>query len=592
MRIFAKDQLGTSESATMSILVNTPVTLSGGGDITASYGSSATSSAFSASGGTPSYTYSIAKTSDATAVSGISIGTTSGIVAASATTPAGTYAMSVKATDSVGATGTKTLTITINPTVEIGGGGSITTSYGTPATSTAFTATGGTGTKTFSITQSGTGNTIIGISIDTSTGVVAVSNLAGAGNYTMIVRGEDASGSSGTRIMSITVSKIALSTPTLNNPTSTVLKEIATSWSAVTHKSGYKIKIYDESGLTLLATVTESSEAKTLTASNYSSIADSTEYKITVTAVGDSNYSDSNESSQKSVITKSATAQIPTITSQPQSITKSEGTTTQFSVSASVTDGGALSYQWEYQIKGSGTWNSIGTNSNQYATPTLSNSYDGNSYRVKVTNTKSGSSATATSDSALLTIQKENQDTLTVTSTSGTVGTNLSLTTSGGNTNLTPTFAVENGSATAGGSTICAQPRLGILSINKPGTCFVTATMAGNGNYESVSSVRTTVTFQESSGTRVVPVIPASISYGTSTPIEASVNVAGKVDFLQNGRIIPKCSALIATPTKNASCPWIPSIMGSNTISMLLTPSDNSLRPAKTEDITVTVNPR
>ncbi|MFM8816225.1 MAG: beta strand repeat-containing protein, partial [Actinomycetes bacterium] len=87
------------------------------------------------------------------------------------------------------------------------------------------------------------------------------------------------------------------------------------------------------------------------------------------------------------------------------------------------------------------------------------------------------------SSATTVTFAKANQSALSVTSVSGTYGSSLTLTTSGGTTAGSVTFVV-----TGTGCSITA----GALSKTAAGDCSVTATMAGNGNYEPVSSSATT----------------------------------------------------------------------------------------------------
>ncbi|MFZ0249564.1 MAG: hypothetical protein WAL61_06430, partial [Acidimicrobiales bacterium] len=77
-------------------------------------------------------------------------------------------------------------------------------------------------------------------------------------------------------------------------------------------------------------------------------------------------------------------------------------------------------------------------------------------------------------------------------STSGTYGTALPLTTSGGSGTGAVTYTVTNGTAT--GCAISAATPYKLTSTSA-GTCNVTATKAGGTNYLPVSSAATVVTF-------------------------------------------------------------------------------------------------
>ena len=89
-----------------------------------------------------------------------------------------------------------------------------------------------------------------------------------------------------------------------------------------------------------------------------------------------------------------------------------------------------------------------------------------------------------------VTFAKADQAPLSLTSTSGTYGTGLTLTTSGGSSTGAVSYSVDSG-GTASGCSVTA----GVLSVTSTGTCLVTATQAGDGNYNPVSSPQTTVTF-------------------------------------------------------------------------------------------------
>ena len=86
------------------------------------------------------------------------------------------------------------------------------------------------------------------------------------------------------------------------------------------------------------------------------------------------------------------------------------------------------------------------------------------------------------------TVNPANQATLSVTSTSGTFGTALTLTTGGGSGTGAVTYAAVNG--TASGCAVLS----GQLTASSAGTCLVTATKAADANYNAASSAQTTVT--------------------------------------------------------------------------------------------------
>jgi hypothetical protein len=81
------------------------------------------------------------------------------------------------------------------------------------------------------------------------------------------------------------------------------------------------------------------------------------------------------------------------------------------------------------------------------------------------------------------------QETLVVSSVNGTIGSPLTLTTSGGSGTGLVTYAVTNGTATG-----CAESG-GVLTVSSLGTCLVVATKASDSTYAEASSISTAVTF-------------------------------------------------------------------------------------------------
>lgn len=109
------------------------------------------------------------------------------------------------------------------------------------------------------------------------------------------------------------------------------------------------------------------------------------------------------------------------------------------------------------------------------------------------------------------------QSALSLTSTTGTFGTPLTLTTSGGTTNGTVTYAISSG-GTASGCSVSGNS----LTTTSAGTCLVTATMAGNATYAPVSSSPTTVTLAKASRTLSFATTSYSLSYGATQQVTAT----------------------------------------------------------------------
>ena len=113
------------------------------------------------------------------------------------------------------------------------------------------------------------------------------------------------------------------------------------------------------------------------TISQFAGIADKTTYYISVTAVGNGGTYLTSAESSRATVTTHAVASAISIATQPASQQKTVGQSVTFSVSASATDQGTLSYVWK---KGATT---VGFNSSSY-TFTTTNTSDAGNYTVIV----------------------------------------------------------------------------------------------------------------------------------------------------------------------------------------------------------------
>lgn len=122
------------------------------------------------------------------------------------------------------------------------------------------------------------------------------------------------------------------------------------------------------------------------------------------------------------------------------------------------------------------------------------------------------------------------QGALTVTSTSGTYGTALSLTTSGGSGTGAVTYSAANG--TALGCTVSGSS----LTVTQAGTCLVTATKAEDASYSATSSPQTTVTFAKAQQAALSIDGPYSLEYGETFPLTTTGGSGtGAVSYSRNG---------------------------------------------------------
>lgn len=308
----------------------------------------------------------------------------------------------------------------------------------------------------------------------------------GRNSYGSLGNGTTTNTTSAVTVLAPAVTLTAPSSITVTATASTA-KSLDVSWGAITGATSYTVKLYNAAGTSTLATKTGvTSTSTTINTTTYGSFANNTAYLVSVTAIGDSgaSYNNSVESVKVSGTTNLVAA-TPTISSQPAATTRTYGQSGTMSVTASVSDGGTLSYQW---LKGGVAI--TGETSSSLVISSLELS-DAGSFSVIVTNTLANALSTAvTSSTAALTVNKASQSTLTVSPTGGTFGASISLTSSGGSGTGAVTFAV-----TSAGTAGCSISGGNTLNATTPGTCTVTATKAASANYLAESSSATTMTF-------------------------------------------------------------------------------------------------
>jgi len=167
--------------------------------------------------------------------------------------------------------------------------------------------------------------------------------------------------------------------------------------------------------------------------------------------------------------TSAGSAVAPTITIQPTNVTVTAGQTATFTVTASGT--APISYQWQHESSGAGTWNNVGTNSASITTAPTVLSDSGSAYRVVVTNPAGG----VTSNPATLTVNPPAGGALPAPWTDqdiGTVGVAGSATVSGG------TFTANGGGADIWGG----SDQFNFISQPLAGDADIVARVAGLGN--------------------------------------------------------------------------------------------------------------
>jgi hypothetical protein len=142
------------------------------------------------------------------------------------------------------------------------------------------------------------------------------------------------------------------------------------------------------------------------------------------------------------------------------------------------------------------------------------------------------------------------QSPLTVTTVAGTIGVDLTLATTGGSGSGAVTYVVANGSAT------CTQPSPGLVHASGAGTCLVTAFKAADGDYTSVSSTATTVTFSENQTIVFTSTAPGTSTVSsTYTPTAtSSANLTVSITIDASSAQVCSIAAGVVTFTAPGSC--------------------------------------
>ncbi|HYT71450.1 MAG TPA: PxKF domain-containing protein [Gemmatimonadales bacterium] len=204
----------------------------------------------------------------------------------------------------------------------------------------------------------------------------------------------------------------------------------------------------------------------------------------------------------------------PSVGTQPSNQTVTYGQDASFTAGAS----GSPTVQWQVSANGGGPWSNIPSATSTALVVTAPPvSASGNQYRAVFTN----ACGSATSNAATLTVTSVGQAPLTITNPSdATYGAAATLTVSGGTTGGTVSYAV-------GGSTGCSVSGDQLSVTNAEGSCSVTATMAGDANYNPVTSAAYAVTLHKANQAALTITNPSDATYGAAATLTVSGGTPG-----------------------------------------------------------------
>ena len=217
------------------------------------------------------------------------------------------------------------------------------------------------------------------------------------------------------------------------------------------------------------------------------------------------------------------------------------------SISTAQSGSGAKTYS-----VANGTASGCALSSTSSSTPTLTATTSG-TCQISVSIAQDAAYLTASSSTTDFTFSKAGQAALSISGTSGTYGTNLLLTTSGGNGTGSNTFT------TTAGTTTCTV-NTDSLTASSAGNCYVTVVKAGDTNYLTETSTATLITFSRANQSLVLSSIgTTSKTYPYSqslTMATSGMSGTGAISYAVSDGTATGCSlsdSSSSTPTISAS---------------------------------------
>jgi hypothetical protein len=349
----------------------------------------------------------------------------------------------------------------------------------------------------------------------------------------------------------------SLTTPTTLALTTRDTSTATFTYTNTTNASSHTLRLYDSATSTLLSTTTSFTSGSTRTG-----LSPATQYYATLQAVGDGITYESSTASSPLYFT--TLIRPPTITASPQETATTVTRSARFAVSATSSDAGTLSYQWQVSTNSGASFSNLsGVNISGATTATLTLSSltlaeNGYQYRVVITATKNGVSATETSTAVALTV-------------------NGAISLSGGSA-ISTTYGVAANSAplsASGGTgsiTYSIAPSTSGITINTATGVVSTSSSAAR------VSTNLTITATDAVGASATQSISVTIATGTSTislslsatprkggaiSLTAITSSTGTVAFRAKGRVITGCAnRSVNAGTLTATCTWKPIIHG------------------------------
>jgi hypothetical protein len=210
---------------------------------------------------------------------------------------------------------------------------------------------------------------------------------------------------------------------------------------------------------------------------------------------------------------------------------------------------------------------------------------------VTITNVNEAPTITINSSNATHAItQAENSSTVvTYTATDVDAGASLSFSLSGTDA---ADFAINSSS---GVLTFASAPDYEAPADSDVNNTYVVVITVSDGALSDTQTLTVTITNANESASVNAPTVSGSLNKGISATITVTLNTDGKVRFFVGGKRISNCLARSTTgsyPSFTATCAWKPPVMGSQSLTARVTPSDNSFSATTSPSTSVLVTKR
>lgn len=401
-----------------------------------------------------------------------------------------------------------------------------------------------------------------------TTSPLTISGLTNGTSYTVELRATSAAGS-GAASNAELGTPYAAPDPTANATTAYVAGsgQVAVSWLAP-NNNGAAISSYTVTAFTAAVGGTQKTTCTTSGLScTLSGLTNGTTYYISIQSINV--YSQYSLRSSPLIPVVSGSASVVSLGENPASSTFGTSVT----LTATVTSGATGTVNFESGGATIGTCGSvtITSSSAQCVTTALPVGSD------SLVAAYSGNTTYASSVSAAETyvVGAANQSALSFTPTSTTYvvapRSALTLTSSGGSTNAAVTYVVSG----VGNSAGCAVTGSS-LAYTSAGSCSLVATMAGNANFNPVSTSSVTFNVNQATSATSLSPSPSSSTYGGSVTLSATLSpgATGTVNFESGGSTIGTCGA-VAVVSASAQCVTTGLLTGSDSLQALYSGDTN-----------------